>query len=172
MVRTVLAGMKSEERIFLGLGTNEGDRDVNLKQAIDFIQLAVGEVVQSSAVYETAAWGIEDQASFLNMVIEVRSPLPPLVLLDTLLAIEQKMGRIRKVKWGERLIDLDVLFYGERIIEEERLQVPHPFIPQRNFVLAPFVEIAPKWMHPVLKVRMEVLMERSLDNLAAKRVHK
>lgn len=159
--------MNTQEPVYLSLGTNLGERVQNLAQARQFIALIVGPIRQVSPIYETAAWGIEAQASFLNQVLEVETNLSPTALLEAILGIEQKMGRIRKVKWGERLIDIDILFYGDLVIDEERLKIPHPYIPVRNFVLAPLAAIAPNFVHPILKMTMAQLLEASTDSLSA-----
>jgi 2-amino-4-hydroxy-6-hydroxymethyldihydropteridine diphosphokinase len=151
--------------IFLGLGTNLGDKSNNLSRAIDLINSQVGPLVQQSSVYQSEPWGLEDQAMFLNQVIEVDSTLSPLEILKNILAIEQQMGRQRLQKWGTRLIDIDLLFYGNQQVESVDLVVPHPFLQDRNFVLIPMVEIASDFVHPILQKSMTQLLELSNDPL-------
>ena len=155
--------------IYILLGTNLGDREENLAQAK---HLAVREGVRllaESAIYETAAWGIEDQPGFLNQVIKVETSLSPEALLETLLSIEAEMGRVRKVKWGERLIDLDILYYHDEVIDSEDLSVPHPGIPDRRFTLVPLVELAADEVHPTLNKTQSQLLEICPDELEVKR---
>lgn len=156
------------ERIFLGLGSNLGDRRANLLEATAQIAARVGAIQAVSNIYETQAWGIQDQPDFLNQVLEIRSSLNPEVLLDEILKIEQDMGRERRIKWGERLIDIDILFYGSRIVQTEKLTIPHPFLHQRNFVLFPLFEIAADWVHPVLRKTVSDLVLFSEDISFAK----
>lgn len=151
------------ETIYLHLGTNLGDRVLNLQQALESLQEEVGPILRQSSFYETDAWGIEDQPDFVNLALEMKTQHPPRELLDILLNIEQKMGRVRKKKWGERLIDIDLLFYGQQVIDWPNLQVPHPGIPSRNFVLIPMLEIAPEWIHPTLQQTIEALYWASKD---------
>ncbi len=151
------------ERIFLGLGSNLGDRRANLLEATTRIAARVGIIQAISNIYETQAWGIQDQPDFLNQVVEIRSSFEPAALLDEILKIEQDMGRERRIKWGERLIDIDILFYGSRIVQTEKLTIPHPFLHQRNFVLFPLLEIAADWVHPVLKKAVQDLVLFSED---------
>ena len=155
--------------IYLGLGTNLGNRVANLQQSIDKIREEVGMVRQQSAIYQTKAWGVNNQPDFLNQVIEVATPLSPEETLKTILRIETTMGRIRTRKWYTRLIDIDLLFYEESIIKTSSLIVPHPYIQDRNFVLAPLVEIAPDLVHPIFKKNMMVLWEACEDTLLVKR---
>ena len=127
--------------IFLGLGTNLGDRNQNLTNAINLISQQIGNVTKQSSKHETKAWGKTDQPNFLNMVIKIETKLTPHFLLEKCLSIENEIGRVRKEKWGPRLIDIDILYYNDLVIDEENLKIPHPFINERDFVLKPFKEI-------------------------------
>ena len=133
--------------IFIGLGTNLGKRAENLKTCLDIFGRN-GMLVQSSSIYETAPWGFEKQPSFLNQVAEIDVSLEPMALLDFLKAIETLLGRQPTFRYGPRVIDLDILFYHERIIQKKRLIVPHPLVAERAFVLIPLAEIAPSFRHP------------------------
>ena len=137
------------EKVYLGLGTNLGDRVANLRGAVHALEKVRGvEVVELSSVYETAPWGIEDQPEFLNMVLVVRSELSALELLDTVKQVEKDLGREKRVRWGPRLIDIDILFFGDQLVEEDGLVVPHPYMGERVFVLAPLADVAPRLVHP------------------------
>ncbi len=136
-------------RIFLGLGTNLGERIRNLDNAR--AQLASDmQLVSRSAIYETAAWGYTDQPTFLNQVVEVRDKRQPQSLLARLKQIESHLGREETFRYGPRLIDLDILLYGDRIVQSESLSIPHPEMHKRAFVLVPLAEIAPEVVHPLL----------------------
>lgn len=151
--------------IYLLLGTNLGDRAKNLEVARN-LMLEQGIAVKAiSSVYETAAWGIEEQPGFLNQVLEVATDLSPEALLKTLLAIELEMGRVRIQKWGERLIDIDILYYQDKVIDKPKLKVPHPEIPNRRFTLVPLVELAAEEVHPVLGKTQEELLAVCPDRL-------
>lgn len=158
------------EQIFLGLGTNVAPKEVYLSAVKIAIEKEVGPIVQASSLYETAAWGKTDQSDFMNQVIEIRSQLSPIEVLDTVLAIEKKMGRVRVEKWAERIIDIDLLFYGQEMIQTPRLIVPHPFISVRNFVLAPLVEIAPNFIHPIVQQSIAELYRECPDQLAVRKI--
>lgn len=147
------------EGIYLGLGSNIGDRKKHISQTINKIESKIGPCLQQSGLYKTAAWGKTNQSYFINQVIEIHTEWAPIDILDGILAIEKQLGRIRKEKWGERIIDIDLLFYGSDIVELPRLLVPHPFIAERRFVLAPMHEIAPDFIHPIF--------ERSISDLLA-----
>ena len=151
------------------MGGNMGDRQVNLDRAMAAIQAQIGPIRKASARYETAAWGIQDQPDFLNQVLWIETSLSPVDLLNSLLAIEQEMGRYRTEKYGPRTIDLDILLYGSWIIHLPGLQVPHPRMSQRRFVMTPMAEIAPQLKHPVLQRSMESLLGDCPDPLP---VHK
>lgn len=151
--------------IYLLLGSNLGDRAANLLYALEALEQVPIEVIAQSELYETAAWGIESQPSFLNQVVEISTELEPESLLQHLLKVEQQMGRKRKVKWGERLIDIDILYYGDRIIEGTTLTVPHPHIPERRFTLVPLCELVPLLVHPVLGKTQQELLNSCSDLL-------
>jgi 2-amino-4-hydroxy-6-hydroxymethyldihydropteridine diphosphokinase len=156
--------------IFLLLGSNEGDGRQNLEQAERRIGAHAGKVVARSSVYKTEAWGLTRQADFYNRVLEIGSPHSPERLLEIVLTIEKDMGRVRREKWGPRLIDIDMLFYGQQIRNTPTLVVPHPGIPERRFVLVPLGEIALEFVHPVLKKTIGELLAECADRLAVVRV--
>ena len=134
-------------RVFLGIGTNLGDRERNLQDALAILSQKM-VILKESSIYQTAPWGYLDQPAFLNQVIEAQTDLSPLNLLGFLKDTEKALGRQANFRYGPRLIDLDILFYGNRIIQTPRLQIPHPRIAQRAFVLVPLAEIAPDFVHP------------------------
>jgi 2-amino-4-hydroxy-6-hydroxymethyldihydropteridine diphosphokinase len=145
---------------YIALGANLGDRRANLDAAIAHLRNTPGVRVTkvSSYIDNPAVGGPADSPAFLNAAAEVETELSPRELLDRLLAIEQEMGRQRREKWGPRVIDLDLLLYGDAIVSEPNLQVPHPLMHERRFVIEPLVEIAPDAMHPVLRKTMRELL--------------
>ena len=156
--------------IFLLLGSNLGDRTENLRRASAEVELLNCIIKKKSAIYETAPWGMDDQQDFYNQVIELQTSLEPEALLEKILAIETKLGRIRTGKWGPRTIDIDILLFGQTIVNSATLTLPHPGIPARRFVLVPLAEVAPDVIHPVLMKSVEVLLEECEDRLEVKRV--
>lgn len=152
-------------KVFFSIGGNIGGRHANLAKAITEIGKRIGNILSVSAIYETKAWGIENQPDFLNQVVFVKTNLSPLETLETVLTIELEMGRIRTQKWYTRIIDIDLLFFDDQIITSPRLTLPHPFLAKRNFVLAPLVEIAPDFIHPVFQKSIKVLYKDSKDPL-------
>lgn len=143
-----------------------GDCLENLRQAQQYIEYEIGKIVKSSHIYITQAWGVREQPDFLNQALEVETALSPEELLEKIHTIEKKMGRVRSAHWSKRLIDIDILFYEQAIIQTENLTLPHPFLHERNFVLAPLAEIAPNFRHPSFQKTMVTLYEDSQDDLA------
>ena len=149
--------LKKYINVYLGLGSNQGDRATNLKTAATLISRLIGKTAKQSHVYETQPWGNTNQEAFLNQVIMVNTTLDPRGVLDAATKIEREMGRTRKEKWGPRIIDVDILFYGKRVIRDKGLEIPHPELHKRAFVLVPLMEIAPDLEHPVLKEPIDEL---------------
>ena len=143
-------------RVFLGLGSNLGDRAYYLKGAISALASPTIKIVAMSGIYETEPWGVMDQPLYWNQVIEVDTTLEPLELLHVCQEIELQLGRERKVHWGSRTIDIDLLLYDNRVSESEELRLPHPYLEERAFVIAPLREIAPKLVLPSGKSITEV----------------
>ena len=163
--------MMKKSTIFLHTGSNLGDAKKNLETANEYLKNSVGELVAMSSFYETAAWGVEDQPNFINQALELRTSHSPQRVLELILGIETQMGRIRRSKWGQRLIDIDLLFYNNAIIDSENLKVPHPFLQERNFVLVPLHEIAPDWVHPQFGLTITALLGLSTDPLPVTRIY-
>ncbi|HET8858732.1 2-amino-4-hydroxy-6-hydroxymethyldihydropteridine diphosphokinase [Marivirga sp.] len=153
------------EGIFLLLGSNLGDRYLNLLHAVESLEKKAIKNENVSSIFETAAWGKTDQQAFLNQVLKIQTKLRPHDLLKVILEIEIDLGRVRKLKWGERLIDIDILYYHDLEIEEDDLKIPHPGIPDRKFTLTPLVEIASDFIHPILNKTQLELLNSCKDNL-------
>jgi 2-amino-4-hydroxy-6-hydroxymethyldihydropteridine diphosphokinase len=156
--------------VFLLLGSNLGDRKLFLQQAIMHIAYDIAPTCRISSVYETQSWGKTDEPDYLNMVVELQTDLPAKVVLDKILAIEQVMGRKREEKWGSRIIDIDILYHNQDIISEEGLNVPHPELHKRRFTLEPLAEIAPDFIHPILKKNNLELKNELKDSLIVKKL--
>lgn len=151
--------------IYILLGANLGDRTAQLNDALIAIASSIGKITKVSTIVETAAWGVEEQPSFLNQVIEVKSFLNPIETLEICQSIENQLGRVRNEKWGARVIDIDILYYENEIVNLPHLQIPHPYIQDRKFTLIPLVEIAPDYIHPVLKKSNDELLAICTDLL-------
>jgi 2-amino-4-hydroxy-6-hydroxymethyldihydropteridine diphosphokinase len=136
--------------VHIGIGSNLGDRHENCREAVRQLGLRGVKVVKQSSMIETEPWGVADQPCFINMAVEAETDLAPERLFAVLKDIEAAMGRTAAVRWGPRVIDLDILFYDEMVLETEELKIPHPLLHERDFVLLPLVEIAPEKVHPVL----------------------
>lgn len=159
----------SVKHVFLGIGSNLGDRKENLNSALARIGEETGRVLISSSVYETEPWGFVSGNKFLNMVLKVETKLLPTDLLESLLEIEKSMGRVRdKKKYTSRVIDIDILFYEDLDIAYHNLKIPHPHIQERRFVLVPLVEIAPELIHPVFQKTVKDLLDTCADNSAVR----
>jgi len=157
--------------VFIGIGSNMGDRLDNCQRAIELI----GEKIvirRASSFYETEPWGYSAQDDFVNCVVETATSLGAGELLSTLQDIEKGVGRdgVAAMKWGPRIIDLDILFYGDTVVSEEGLNIPHPHLHQRAFVLAPLAEIAPTLLHPVLNKNPAEMLSDVADRSGVKRI--
>ena len=143
---------------YVALGSNLGDKEANLRRALELLIERGVEIVKTSTFISTEPYGVTDQPTFLNGVCEVRTSLEPLELLHTLLDIEQEMGRVRLRHWGERNIDLDLLLYEDVVMDTPELKLPHPDMQNRDFVLLPLAEIAPELVHPTLQKTISELV--------------
>jgi len=150
--------------IIILLGSNLGDRLANLQQAITSIA-SFSTILQQSNIYQTAAWGNTDQADFLNQAIEIQTQQTAENLMHALLAIESQMGRVRLQKWEPRIIDLDIIFYESEIHTTDFIQIPHPEMQNRAFVLKPLLDLIPNFEHPILKQTISQLWEKCPDQL-------
>lgn len=156
--------------VYLLLGSNLGDRQLFLDKAIALISNNIAPVLTRSAIYQTQSWGKTDAPDYLNQVISLETDLPAHAILKKVLAIELDLGRRREEKWGSRIIDIDILFYGDAIINENGLQVPHPELHHRRFTLEPLAEIAPNLVHPMLNKTILQLKKELKDNLVVKKI--
>lgn len=147
-----------------------GDAKSHLENARTSIQDHIGPIIQYSSIYSTKAWGKTDQPDFLNQVIEISEPYAPAQLLNLVLNTETQLGRVRKEKWGERIIDIDILFFNQEIINEKNLIIPHPEIANRKFTLIPLAEVAADLIHPVLKKTITQLLSDCKDKLEVKKL--
>ena len=150
---------------YLLIGGNLGNRSANLQNALHQIEKNCGKILDLSAIYETAAWGLSNQPSFYNQAVSIQTNLEPKALMEQLLAIETNMGRIRSIKLGPRLIDLDILLIDQLILNTETLILPHPLMEHRRFALLPLAEIAPNLMHPILQKTIQELLMHCSDQL-------
>jgi 2-amino-4-hydroxy-6-hydroxymethyldihydropteridine diphosphokinase len=154
------------EEVYLLLGSNLGNSKKYIADAIQLIIQQIGTPTGLSFLYQTASWGKTDQPDFINQVVRLKTKLDPQQLLANILVIEKELGRERTEKWGSRTIDIDVLFYGNQIIQDENLIIPHPFLHQRRFTLMPLVELNADLNHPVLNQTVQALLKNLDDNLS------
>lgn len=160
MTKTTKTQDKSHT-VYLGLGTNKGDRIANLEAAVQALSPKI-EVVQRSPIYRTPPWGYTDQPDFLNMALEARTKLTPSELLKYLKTLEAQVGRTATFRWGPREIDIDILLYDDLLLETPKLTIPHPQMHERAFVLVPLADLAPDLRHPKLNQRIADL-KNNLD---------
>jgi len=157
-------------KAYLLTGGNIGDREQYLAKARELIGIECGEVTKTSSIYETAAWGKTDQPAFLNQALEIQTTLNGKQLIRHILKVEKKMGRVREEKYGERVIDIDIIFFNNEILRTTFLKVPHPEMQNRRFVLVPLAEIAPGAVHPGLLKTVAELLRDCKDELEVKRI--
>ncbi len=158
-------------KCYLSLGSNIGDRNKNLTDAKMKIQESLGTIIAESSIYETEPWGFNALQNFYNQVIAIHTPLDPFKLLEKCLSIETELGRNRtSANYESRAIDIDILFYGQEIIRETNLTVPHPNLHMRKFVLMPLSDLEPNLLHPVQQKRIWELLEGTTDNCWIKKI--
>jgi len=145
--------------VYIGLGSNVGDRHRNCLTAIELLRQNGLLVARQSSMHETEPWGVTDQPEFVNMTVETETDLAPIKLLEVLKKIEKDMGRQDTMKWGPRIIDLDILLYDDIIMKTDSLTIPHSLMHERAFVLRPLSEIAGNFIHPVLKKSITDLLK-------------
>lgn len=153
-------------KAYILLGSNRGRRKDYLNKAKRLVQTYAGTILKESSIYETAAWGKTDQKAFLNQVIVITTDLVAEKLMQSLLDIEQQLGRIRTEKFGPRTIDLDILFFDDLVMKSKLVTLPHPAIQDRRFVLVPLAELSPRKVHPVYKQTISSLLKKCTDTLA------
>ena len=151
-------------KVYVQLGSNLGDRENFIYNAVKQISDLVGGVIKQSKIYESAPWRVEGQGNYLNQIIQLTTSLSANETILALLNIENDLGRVRVEKWGERLIDIDIIFFNNEIIETPDLCVPHKHMHQRNFVLVPLNEIASDFIHPKYNKSVFQLLKESNDN--------
>jgi deoxyguanosine kinase len=156
--------MEVQHQVILSLGSNQGNRLENIKQCIDLIHQEIGDVIKVSSLYETPSWGFESD-SFYNCALILQTSYSPHEILDKVLKVERNLGRIRGGEQGyqARVIDVDLIAYDDKIVNTENLQIPHPLMQNRNFVLLPIRDLNLNWIHPVLKKSILELLQLSPD---------
>lgn len=157
--------------VYLLLGSNLGDRELFLRMATKLIETDIAPIAKASAVYETQSWGKSGQPDYLNQVLMLKTGLPAKEVLKKILTIELEMGRRREEKWGSRTIDIDILLYGDAVINEPDLVVPHPEMHNRRFTLDPLGEIAPQVVHPLFHQTIKALKNKLNDTLIVKKLY-
>ena len=153
------------QNAYLLTGGNKGDREKYLTRAVEALGYRCGTIAAVSALYETEAWGLSDQPAYMNQAIHLKTRLSAEALLEAILKIEKDLGRVRDVKYGPRTIDIDILFYGQEVISQPGLVVPHPHLQDRRFALECLNDIAPALKHPVLHKTVSTLLQECTDSL-------
>ena len=156
---------ESNGAVFIGLGSNVGNRESNLNAAVEKLR-NIAKIKKISSIYKTEPMEFKNQEWFLNMAVEIATELQPYDLLKKLQHVEQSLGRTREIRYGPRTIDLDILLYGDTVMREKDLVIPHPKMRERAFALKPLCEIASGIIHPIFKKSIQTLLERLPDNYA------
>ena len=158
--------------LVLHTGTNIENRFAHLEKANFNLEQIVGKIIKHSAIYETAAWGNEDQNDFLNQALLLETEFSARRVMHEILSLEYKMGRNRGLRWQPRIIDIDIIFFDSQVIEKKSLTVPHEHMANRRFVLQPLVDIIPDFVHPILQKSITQLLEDCPDPLEVKKWEK
>jgi len=158
------------EGIFLLLGSNRGDKRVQIEGGLKSIETKIGNINKQSGIYKTEAWGYRNQDAFLNLAVEITTSISAKEILNEIKEIEKYAGEKKRIKWGPRFLDIDILFYGDEIMNDANLVVPHPEIQNRNFALQPLLEIAPEFKHPLLSLTIRELYDICKDSGSVKRL--
>ena len=156
------------ENIFLGLGSNQGDRELNLKNSIKLLNSKAGKVLNISRIYESEPWGVKNQNYFLNQVIEIETHIDPIDLLNICKNIEYDMGRNPEIRWGKRVIDIDILYYQSRVINQKKLIIPHKLMHERKFVMIPLNDLNENHLHPILNITNKEILNNCIDSCKVK----
>jgi 2-amino-4-hydroxy-6-hydroxymethyldihydropteridine diphosphokinase len=151
------------EKVVLIVGGNLGNRLALIEEATLLLSKTLGNPLASSSIYETEAWGGLSSGNYLNQVLVYETNEMPEFILESILSIEDQLGRQRKVKWGDRNMDIDILYYGSKLINKEDLTIPHPFIQDRRFVLVPLNDVLPEFVHPILLKSQSELLDLCKD---------
>lgn len=155
---------QSFKDVVLLLGSNQGDRLFYLQKASELIEENMGELLKKSRIYESEAWGFEAETNFLNQVLIVKTKYNPMQILERIFTIEKKLQRVRsKNGYTSRTIDIDILFYGDELIDTKRLSIPHPLLQERKFTLLPLVEVLPNMIHPLFQKTIKELLDECKD---------
>ncbi|MFN8299586.1 MAG: 2-amino-4-hydroxy-6-hydroxymethyldihydropteridine diphosphokinase [Chitinophagales bacterium] len=155
-------------KVYLLTGSNEGNRQGNLARAMELIAQQCGAITAQSAIYETEAWGMKEQAGFLNQALCLHTQLAPVELLKQLKSIEKQVGRVETVKWGPRVIDIDILLFDNEVVNLPELIIPHPYMQERRFTLTPLADIAAYALHPVFNKSIAQLLSDCTDKSEVK----
>ena len=150
--------------VYLQLGSNLGDRKYLLRRALAEIEFFLGNIINKSNIYESSPWGLDEQLYYLNQIVLVETSYTANEVLANILNIETLIGRKRNNKWGARLIDIDIIFYDNQIINTPALCVPHKYMHERNFVLVPLSEIASNYIHPIYNKTVGILLQECKDS--------
>lgn len=161
---------ESLAHVVILLGSNQGDSVNYIARACQFIQENIGKIVSQSVLYKSKAWGNTQQNDFINQCILVQTQLSAQQTLTLALAIEERLGRIRKERWGPRLIDIDLLDFDRQVVNQSNLTLPHPYIQDRRFTLLPLAEILPHWLHPISGKNINTLIDECPDTLVVEKL--